>query len=625
MTTESQLDIRPRTAGEVLDDAIRLALADAPVLLALSGLFLVPAFVSVLLLLALPAPGSPWRTLWLPALAALLLPLTGLGSGACQELLRRRANDMPVSLGGCLRTVRRHGLDHVFARALALTGVLLGLALLVAPGLAVWLALATVHAGLVAGDPLTLPSPPGGGGESRGRRGSALRESARALQRNSAKVVAVGIARLAATAFVFLNLHFLASGALWAMANLVGFDVALLNVQLVLTNPAYCVSLVLLAWWLLAPFAEACNYLLHVDTRVRYEGLDLWHRVQRLFPLTVRKQVGAILLATAGVGALASQVRAEDERRPAIAAARQEIERISDEVKRAEPYRGGARWQPRLRTVAANLKRATDAQGKRWQWFDRAIEEFGRQNRAEALRILGQIDARLALLDESLADAERSLLNPEEARKLLPDKAPIEESKNSPDEPPPKKREPIEIEVRGGGSSGPAIGVPAGFGMLGWMLLVGLFAACIVVAIILYVQQRKNAPKIDVKRSSGETPATADDVPAQPDQISPAILWQEADDLARQGKFLEAVRRLYLAVLSLLHRARVIRYERTRTNGEYLREARQTPETPAGLHAPFGQLTRLFDQKWYGDRACDDNEFGACRALAEEVRAELKA
>jgi hypothetical protein len=91
--------------------------------------------------------------------------------------------------------------------------------------------------------------------------------------------------------------------------------------------------------------------------------------------------------------------------------------------------------------------------------------------------------------------------------------------------------------------------------------------------------------------------------------------------LARQGEFLEAVRRLYLAVLAQLHRSHLIRYEKTRTNGEYLRQVRLAPEAPAELHASFGRLTWLFDQKWYGDRACDGQEYGACRALAEDVRA----
>ena len=107
--------------------------------------------------------------------------------------------------------------------------------------------------------------------------------------------------------------------------------------------------------------------------------------------------------------------------------------------------------------------------------------------------------------------------------------------------------------------------------------------------------------------------------------MPPAAFWQQADDLARQGNFLEAVRCLYLAVLAILHRAHVIRYEKTRTNGEYRQQARRTPEAPAGMHAPFGQMTDLFDRKWYGERACDDGDYGACRALAEQIRAEVNA
>ena len=97
-------------------------------------------------------------------------------------------------------------------------------------------------------------------------------------------------------------------------------------------------------------------------------------------------------------------------------------------------------------------------------------------------------------------------------------------------------------------------------------------------------------------------------------------LWQQADDLARQGQFLEAVRRLYLGVLALLHRANLIRYERTRTNGEYVRQLRLAAEAPTSLHAPFRRLTMLFDDKWYGERDCAGQDFNACRALAEEIR-----
>jgi len=616
MSTDSQLDVRPRTSGELLDDAVRLALADAPLLLAASGTFLVPACTAVLFLLALPASGTPWRTFGLPALVALLLPLTGISSGACQEILRRRSSDMPVSLRGCLGAVRRHAPAHCAARTLALAGSFVGLVLLIVPGIAVWMSLATAHTWLVQGNR---------------RLGESVRESARALQRNSAKLTAVAGARIAATLFVAVNLHVLIRVGSWVAGNVAGLDLALMDTQLALGNSTYFAALLLLAWWLLAPFAEACNYLLHVDTRVRYEGLDLWHRVQRLFPLTVRSRATPGVIAVALIVAFAAPLHADDGLSEAVAAARRSVAKIAEEVGAAEPYPGGARWVPRLRAVAASLEAASDGRPKRFAWLDRVVESFPRRQRSDALETLDEIEQRLALLADACAsdaagDAKggRRILGPDETRALLPERgAPAAENKPK-EEPKRKQPDELEIEARRPRDGGPAIGVPAaGFGVFAWAVLAGLLVACVVVAVMLYLQQRKSVPKTETKRSSGKQDLA--DRLTQPDHVQPAALWQQADDLARHGNFLEAVRCLYLAVLAILHRAHVIRYEKTRTNGEYRQQARGTPEAPAGMHAPFGQITDLFDRKWYGERACDDGDYGACRTLAEQIRAEVNA
>jgi hypothetical protein len=157
------------------------------------------------------------------------------------------------------------------------------------------------------------------------------------------------------------------------------------------------------------------------------------------------------------------------------------------------------------------------------------------------------------------------------------------------------------------------------------MILVGLLVAIIVVGVILFIQERRRSPKAEVKKVTGEKKTPTQEEEVRPDQIAPATLWKQADELAQQGHFLEAVRRLYLAVLALLHRSRLIRYEKTRTNGEYVRQVRRAAEAPPGVHPAFVSLTGMFDQKWYGDRACDDREYGACRELAEQVRTEVKA
>ena len=111
MTPDRLLLTRPRTAGEILDDAWRLALADFPLLFGLAGLFLVPFFSFLLLLFAMPRPDA-WPTRVLTAVgAALLAALTGIGSGACQDLFRRRAASETVTFGVCLKAALRRGFE----------------------------------------------------------------------------------------------------------------------------------------------------------------------------------------------------------------------------------------------------------------------------------------------------------------------------------------------------------------------------------------------------------------------------------------------------------------------------------------------------------------------------------
>src|SRR5262249_29206142 len=128
-------------------DAWRLALADAPLLLSLTGLFAVPAFAVLLLLLTRPTPDALAERLLLPAVTAVLLPLTGIGSGASQELLRRRADGRRVTLGVCLWGGLRRGAAHAAGRAAALLIALPGVACL---AMFLWLSLTRESTGLFA-------------------------------------------------------------------------------------------------------------------------------------------------------------------------------------------------------------------------------------------------------------------------------------------------------------------------------------------------------------------------------------------------------------------------------------------------------------------------------------------
>jgi hypothetical protein len=601
MASDPTIHLRPRTAGEVLDDAWRLALAEAPLLLSLSGLFAVPAAVALLLLLTRPAPPSLVGRYALPALTALLLPLTGLGSGACQELLRRRAAGERVTLGVCLRAALRRGPQHAAARALTLIGVGLGMLALVLPGLTLWVSLGTLHPILATGD---------------GRLFAALRNSARDARREPARFGAVILSRLPLLVVTAVNLYFLTRAILWVAGSPAGLDVAFLGLVLSADNPAFIIPLTAVAWLALTPYFEASSFLLYLDNRVRHDGFDLAYRVRTLFPVRV-----ALLLALV---ALAGAARAEEpDARVTIREVRDGVIALRDEVKAADPYPGSAHYQTRLNALGARLKTAAPDTAR---WFDRSGQGFGKLDREGAVAALDDLQQKLALLLESQDRPHGDSTGPprsrEQIKELLPgagdgQKAP---PRKPPDKPPDEPDRAADGPAAhpgggGGGALAPQVG-GAGLGSAGWAILGGLALAVLVGAVVLYLRGRGSddparAPAAQALPSSGEPDL-------KPDEQSPADLWHRAEALARDGDFLAAVRHLYLAVLTQLHQADLIRYERTRTNGEYLRQLRGN-EATGTLAEPFGRLTQLFEQKWYGERACAAQDYETCRALARFI------
>jgi hypothetical protein len=602
MATNPTIDLRPRTAGEVLDDAWRLALAEAPLLLALSGLFAVPAAAALLLLLTQPAPDSSLGRYVLPALTALLLPLTGLGSAACQELFRRRAAGERVTLGVCLRAALRRAPQHAAGRALTLLGVGLGTLAMVLPGLTLWVSLGTLHSILVTGD---------------GRLFAALRDSARDAQREPARSGAVILSRLPLLVISVVNLFLLAQAALWVAGSPAGLDVAFLGLMLPPGNPAFVIPLVTVAWLALTPYFEASSFLLHLDNRVRHDGLDLAYRVRSLFPV----RSAALLLVLVG---LAGAARAEGpEPQTTVREVRDGVIALRDEVKAADPYPGDGRYQKRLDALGKRLKAVAPDTAR---WFDRSSQRFGQLDREGARAALDDLDQKLALLQESLDRSGGDRAGPprsrEQIKEMMPDAG---EGKLAPPPKPPEKRpdDPDQGEEGpaqhpgggGGGALAPQVG-GSGLGTVGWALLGGLALAVFAGALVLYLRQRGTD---EAARPLATEALPGPHEPAlQPDEQSAADLWRRAEALARVGDFLAAVRYLYLAVLTQLHRADLIRYERTRTNGEYLRQLRGA-EGAAAVVEPFRRLTRLFEQKWYGDRACAPEDYETCHKLARFI------
>src|SRR5258708_2827773 len=137
MVSAAQNEVRPRTAGEILDDAWRLYLANGPLLLALSSVFAAPLCITLFCLLTGPLPASGWQRVVWPALAAMAVLLSGLGSGACQEFFRRAADAAQPALGKCLGASLRRGGKHAAARPLLAAACFLVSLLLLLPCFAV--------------------------------------------------------------------------------------------------------------------------------------------------------------------------------------------------------------------------------------------------------------------------------------------------------------------------------------------------------------------------------------------------------------------------------------------------------------------------------------------------------
>lgn len=634
MPSDNEVEIRPRTTGEIMDDAWRLYLSNGPTLLLLSTLFQAPLAMLVLILITTRPPENFLAQLVLPAVTALAVPLTGLGSGACQAAFHVWSEGLfpqGIPLWACLRSAWRNGLKHAAARVVVASLSLVGIVVMVLPGLTVWGGSGPVHPILAGKDGM-------GGGEGLFH---AFQTAGQESQRQPGKALALMLGRGVLLAFAVVNLHTLALVGVWVGESMAGFDWAALTAWLSLRhNPIYTISLVLLAWLLLAPFSEAVNFLFHVDARARYEGLDLWHRARKHFRLAEKATMTSIVISLAALLSCLMPVRGADalacvcsDPLKRVTTARQEITVIRQEVNTKNPFPGGGYWTARLQQIAAQLDPDGNRNLGKYRWFHHSIQDFARHDREVASVVLDDIDQKLGLIEDNLMiQAEPEVIpgpgnrSKEEIKALLP--ADREgEALDEPQKPKLKNRQKAdtrederEIEVRerqretGRGMVAPAS--TSGLNSMAWIVFWGIMLAAGAVAIL--IARRNWTPRpIAAKAPLVEaTKPSLQNLLAHANPRTVAELWQRADDLARKGQFLEAVRSLYLAALILLHRSNLIRFEPTRTNGEYLDQLRSHKP----LQDSFRAMTGIFELKWYGQRNCRPEDWVSCRELAEVIR-----
>jgi hypothetical protein len=92
--------------------------------------------------------------------------------------------------------------------------------------------------------------------------------------------------------------------------------------------------------------------------------------------------------------------------------------------------------------------------------------------------------------------------------------------------------------------------------------------------------------------------------------------FKRAESLSTQGDYRNAIRYLYLSSLLVLDEQGVLRYDRSRTNREYLRSVSSHPE----LAKPLRDVVDVFDRVWYGFEAVDENTYKSYVEHVEELR-----
>jgi hypothetical protein len=158
------------------------------------------------------------------------------------------------------------------------------------------------------------------------------------------------------------------------------------------------------------------------------------------------------------------------------------------------------------------------------------------------------------------------------------------------------------------------IQVPGYFGG-GWALVVVLAVLVVAAAAVIFLTLRKGVPR------RSRRPRRTGVVVTEQDQELSAEQWRkEAERLAGEGSYREALRCRYRALVAELADRRLIDQVPGRTSGDYDRAVRAlVPEAAE----QFSSATRLFELCWYGHQASDANAQLVFDAAARAVLAEV--
>ncbi|MEW5938898.1 MAG: DUF4129 domain-containing protein [Chloroflexota bacterium] len=134
-------------------------------------------------------------------------------------------------------------------------------------------------------------------------------------------------------------------------------------------------------------------------------------------------------------------------------------------------------------------------------------------------------------------------------------------------------------------------------------------AVLILLAILAYVFRGLFADL--VKEADSDASAEDDDR-----NLTSESAFRKAQTLSGQRDYRAAVRYLYLSSLLLMEERGILRYDRSRTNREYLRSVSGHPN----LAKPLRSVVDVFDRVWYGFEPLDESSYREYVSEVEELK-----
>ncbi|QDE82171.1 DUF4129 domain-containing protein [Myxococcus xanthus] len=442
----------------------------------------------------------------------------------------------------------------------------------------------------------------------------------------------------------FFNLHIAFNFLLFLGRKLVGVDLTFAERYASLDNGQWLIFLAVTTFALFEPVRAATATLLLVDGRVRQEGLDLLASVQQLpsrdlgrpLPPPGATRGAAMLAVVLGLGLLtAAPAHAQDTEDAKPLAPAEALRRLGEvaEACEASTAEDSAGLYAPLESLgpgeAAKLDRFVRRVER--QAFDEEDCDKARVTLTQGLTTMGAtVDAQTRADARSASARAKDIL----ARPEFAEAAPKAE-KDAPEEPSAPReapgwwqrfidwlgaqlkklfeREPAEPRQE---TAQPFLTGASVANVLVVVLVTLTLAVLGVVLLRALNRDKRRAGAEGVQVSTVDASTLAGD--AHHALSRPPEGWAHlADELAARGAYREAVRSLYLALLSRLHRDGAILYDETLSNWDYLYQFRGRAE----WKAPFRELTRRFDFAWYGNLPVSVDGYREFRALTEPLLA----